>query len=264
MSTPNDWSAETRRTLRFWGVAEALHGGLLAAAVLGFVPWKTVWINLALVAYAGLHVVAGAGLLLRRRWGWRLGIVAGLLGLVLMVVVTSGLVASWAYLHAIYGDFGLGASVGALIFASLALQVLGLVPGLLLRALLREAVRGDLGGGRGVIRAALGLLVLPVVVGFMVHCLAAMPTLEPVSPEGRSQAIAHLRAALRGEARPATPALVGVPVGAAPVWVTLYRGASRRPGCRGRGPTWPRPSPTRPMRWRPTRRTTAAGSPMAA
>ena len=81
MSKPDDWSAETRRTLRFWGVAEGVHGGLLAAAVLGFLPWKTVWINLALVAYAGLHLAAGVGLFLRKRWGWRLGIIAGLLGL---------------------------------------------------------------------------------------------------------------------------------------------------------------------------------------
>ncbi|MCB9545443.1 MAG: hypothetical protein H6706_06045 [Myxococcales bacterium] len=236
MSKPDDWSAETRRTLRFWGVAEGVHGGLLAAAVLGFLPWKTVWINLALVAYAGLHLAAGVGLFLRKRWGWRLGIIAGLLGLVALVIVASGLLASWAYLHGIYGDFGLGASVGALIFTSLALQVLGLVPGLLLRALLREAVRRDLGGGRGIIRTALGLLVVPFALALVVHLRYAMPDVEPVSAAGRAEAIAHLRAALKGEPRPPMPTLAGVPVGAGPVWVTLYRGGEPAARVQGDGP----------------------------
>ena len=232
MKNPDAWAAETRRVFRFWGVAACVHGVLLGTAVAALIPWKTPWINGLLLAYAALHTATGVGLLLRKPLGRRLGLIAGWTGLVAMVLVTSLLVGSWSYLHAIYGDFGLGASIGALIFASLALQVLGLVPALLLRALLREAVRADLGGRRG-LRAVLGLLALPFVVGLLVHFRFEISAIEPLTAEGRQQAIAHLRAALRQEARPAMPALAGVPVGAGPLQVTLYdRGdaALRVPG----------------------------------
>lgn len=218
---PAAWSAETRRTFRFWGVAEVVHGLLLALAVAIAVPWKTPWINVLLIAYGTLHAAAGVGLLLRRAWGRRLGLIAGWTGLVTMILVVTLLIGSWAYLHGIYGDFGLGASIGALIFASLALQVLGLVPALLLRALLREAVRADFGGKSG-LKAVLGLLAFPFVIGLLVHLRFGTPSLDPVSAEGQAQAVAHLRAALLMQPRPAMPALEGVPVGAGDVRVTLY------------------------------------------
>ena len=213
------WSAETRRTFRFWGVVEIIHAVLLIGAVAALLPWKSPAVNTALIAYGALHGVAGLLLFKRAKAGWRLGLTAAWLGFGAMIVIATGLIATWSYLHTIYGDFGFGASVGALLFASVALQVLGLLPGLLMRALLRPAVRADMGAGGLSVKVALGMLVLPLAVGVGVHMMYGTSTQAPVSAEGQAQAIAHLRAVLLGETRAPTPALVGLP-GA--VWVTVY------------------------------------------
>jgi len=111
------------------------------------VPWKTPWVNALGLAYALVALAAVPG--------WRSGAAGlaarggrGLAG-AWPAPAWSRLVASWAYLRAVYGDFGVGASIGALLAASAALQVLGLYPALKLRALLRSEVRQDLGARRG-------------------------------------------------------------------------------------------------------------------
>lgn len=213
------WSAETRRTFRFWGVASIVHAALLIGAVAALLPWKSPGVNGALIAYGALHGVAGALLLKGSRLGWRLGLIAAWLGFGAMIIIATGLIGTWSYLHAIYGDFGFGASIGALLFASVALQVLGLLPALLMRALLRSAVRADMGAGGLSLKVALGMLLLPFAVGVGVHLIYGTSTADPVSADGRAQAIAHLRGALKNEARPPLPDLKGVP-GA--VWVTVY------------------------------------------
>jgi len=153
-----------------------------------------------------------------------MAVIAGLLGLVSAVVATTGLLSSWAYLRAVFGDFGRGASLAALLFASVALQVLGLYPALLLRAMLRREVRNDLGvGHENLPRAVLGLVSLPFVVALIVFFTFKMAPVEPVSEEGREQAMSHLRAALAGGERPATPVLDGVPTGPGSLHVTLWR-----------------------------------------
>ena len=114
-------------------------------------PWKTPAANLALLAYA-LAVGAGApGLWRGARWAWRLAIATCLLGLAAAVVAVSGLVASWAYLRAVYGAFGAGASIASLLLAGMVFQLLGLYPAVRLRALLRREVREVVraGSGRG-------------------------------------------------------------------------------------------------------------------
>lgn len=226
------FSAETRRTFRFWGIAELIHAALLIGAVAALLPWKSPGVNLAFIAYGALHAVAGLGLLKGSRLGWRLGLIAAWLGFLAMIITATGLIGTWAYLHAVYGDFGFGASIGALLFASVALQVLGLVPGLLMRALLRPAVRADMGAGKLSVKVALGLLTLPLWVAVGVHLVYGIGSLEPLNDAARSESIAHLRAALKGESRPATPALKGVP---GDVWVTLYDKGNVGARVRGEG-----------------------------
>ncbi|MCA9547655.1 MAG: hypothetical protein KC613_24800, partial [Myxococcales bacterium] len=211
-----------RRALRFWAVAGTAYGGLLAAAVAVFVPWKTPWINALLVAYGALWPVAGHGLWRTRRWGWRLGVGAAFLGLLAMVLVFAGLLGSWSYLHGIYGDFGHGASIGALLFASVALQVLGLVPALALRALLRADVREAMGAGKGWLRAVLGVGLIPLVALAYGHWLGRLPTIEPLSEAQRTLAVRYLRAALERTDRPALDALKGVPTGPGPLFATVW------------------------------------------
>ena len=54
-ATPDAWSAETRRTFRFWGIAELIYAALLVGAVAALLPWKSPGVNVALMAYGGLH-----------------------------------------------------------------------------------------------------------------------------------------------------------------------------------------------------------------
>jgi hypothetical protein len=212
----------TRCTFAFWAVAEGVYGLVVGLAVALLVPWKTPWANVLGLAYALVALAAVPGLALRRRWGWRLAVAGGLVGAVACAGVVSGLVASWAYLRAVYGDFGVGASIGALLAASAALQVLGLYPALKLRALLRSEVRQDLGARRGWIRLLLGLVLLPLGAGLAVHVAFTPRPLPPVPQEGRQQALDHLRAAMEGRTRPETPALEGIPRGPGPLVVTAW------------------------------------------
>ncbi len=212
----------TRRTLRTWAVLDGLHALLIGLCAAFIVPWKTPWANALLLAYAALYATAGAGLWRLARWGWRLGVAAGLAGLATGVIVVGGLVASWAYLRGIYGDFGHGASIAALLIAVAAFSVLGLFPALQLRALLRREVRGDVGAGKAASRAVVAAVALPALLAVAAAWYAHLPTLDPVPDAGRAQAIQALRAALVDKPRPATPDLVGVPVGAGPLYVTLW------------------------------------------
>ncbi len=206
-----------------------IYAVIIAWVAVVYIPWKTPLANAGLLIYAAIHGAAGPGLWLGRRWGWRLALAGGLLGLVAAVIVTSGLLASWAYLRGVFGDFGEGASLAALLFATVALQVLGLFPALQLRALLRREVRDDLGAGKGLVGAVLGLVAVPFVLAAIVFLTYRLSPVPPVSPEGRDQAIRHLRAAAEGRERPAVAALEEIDVGAGPVFVTLWR-AGRKVG----------------------------------
>ncbi|MBN1336692.1 MAG: hypothetical protein JXB39_12110 [Deltaproteobacteria bacterium] len=212
----------TRRTLAFWAVAEGVYALVVAFAVSVLVPWKTPWANALGLAYAALALAAVPGLARRRRWGWRLAVTGGIVGWTACVGVVGGLVASWAYLRSVYGDFGVGASIGALLAASGALQVLGLYPALKLCALLRREVRRDLGAGRGWVRFLVGISLVPLAVVLAVPLRFAPRPLAPVPPDARQQALDHLRAALEGRVRPETPALEGIPRGPGPLVVTAW------------------------------------------
>lgn len=217
------WSDFSRRTLRAWAVFEALYAVSFLLVIALFLPWKTPIWNLGLMGYGALHAGAAIGLWGPRRWGWRLATIGAFVGFTLAILVISGLVASWMYLHSIYGAFGAGASLGALLFASVGVEVLGLYPTLLLRAMLRREVRQDVGAGKSWGRVALGLCVLPFITAAYVDARYDMEVLEPVSQEARQVSIAYLRASLDGRELPSLEALSGVPVGLGPLQVTLWR-----------------------------------------
>jgi hypothetical protein len=232
-------SGFTRRTLRGWAVFQVAYAGLLLLAAVWLVPWKSPAWNLGLMAYACLHLAAAPGLWRLRRWGWWLAFTGSGLGLLASLGLCTALVATWAYLRGIYGEFGAGASVGALLLAVIALGVLGLYPALLARALLRREVRADLGlrlrGGA----AALALGLAPLLVGVGVDGRYSMSTLDPVPPEGRQQAVVHLRAALDGdpdgERGAGLEALEGLAVGEGPLYVTVWEGGRVRLRVRAEG-----------------------------
>ena len=213
----------TRRTLRTWAFAQTIYAIAIVFIVIVYIPWKTPLANGLALLYAALHAVGAGGLWKGRKWGWRVSLVSGLLGIASAVFVCSALLASWAYLSAVFGDFGRGASLAALLFASVAIQILGLFPALQLRALLRREVRTDMGAGRGIVGALWGHLSLPLVIAFVVFGQFQLNPLAPVSQEGREQALALLRSALEGSShRPEIAALEGVPLGHGPLYVTLW------------------------------------------
>ncbi|MCB9553170.1 MAG: hypothetical protein H6705_15085 [Myxococcales bacterium] len=211
-----------RATLRRWAIAEAIGGLVLAAITIALIPWKTPAINALLCAYAALHLAAGHGLWRAHRLGHRLAVAGGLIGLALGVAVVTALLASWAYLHGTFGDFGLGASIAALLFAGVGVQALVFYPALKLTSLLRAPVRAAMATGRAPARAAAALLLIPPLVALAVHLRHDLDVIDPVPADARTQALAHLRAALTGAPRPPLDALRAHPVGPGPLTVSWY------------------------------------------
>jgi hypothetical protein len=100
----------------------ALHGALL---------WSTV------VSV----VLAGAGMVVRNRWGWRVA-VAGcgallLVGVALLVLV----LVSAAFLSGVYGSMGRGAALMAILAGALIVELCGVLPALQLKFLMTRAGR---------------------------------------------------------------------------------------------------------------------------
>jgi len=211
--------------MRIWGVAEAVYGIIIAGLFVSFVPWKTPWVNMLFLLYAGLALVAGHGLWRGHRWGWRLGLWGGLFGLVAGLVVIAGLLSSYVYLHGTFGDFGHGASIASLLVISVPLQLLLLYPCLKLKGLLAAPLRTAFDSKGPWLRVILGLSLLPFLFGFAVHQRYALTSLEPVSETARVQSVEYVRARMMKEKAPGLEALAGVPMGAGPVYITIwYRG----------------------------------------
>jgi hypothetical protein len=229
-------SGLARTTMRTWAVLDVIYGAAVVALAIWAVPAKLPAANLALVAY-GVAVAGGApGLWRGARWAWRLALGTCLLGLAAALVVVSGLVASWAYLRAVYGAFGAGASLASLLIAGMVFQLLGLYPAVRLRALLRREVRELQRAGRAPLVAAGLLVLLPVATGGVVHARHVLAPLPPLPDLALAPALAALRARAEGREPPAAPSLAGLPVGEGPLFVTLWNDGERvaRAGGAGR------------------------------
>ena len=213
-----------RRTIRWWALVQVPYALAILAAVALFLPWKTPAYNIALISYALLHLISAPGLWSLKKWGWSIALIAGIIGFASALLITTGLVASWAYLRAIWGDFGLGASIGALLFASVAIQVLGLYPALLVRALSRREVRAYWGSEKKKpwTKALVASLCLPLLVGVYVDQRYQMETLDPVSPQGREQAIQYLRQAIDQQPPTSLRALRATPTGEGPLVISVW------------------------------------------
>ena len=211
-----------RRRMRIWAVAEAIYGLVIGGLFVAFVPWKTPLLNGAFVLYAALALAAGSGLWRGRGWGWRLGLAGGLIGLIAGLAVTAALVASWAYLHGTFGDFGHGASIAALLLVSVALQAFLLYPILKLRGLLAAPLRARFEAHGPWFRVILGLSTLPFLLGFVVHERYDLDPLPPLSVSQRALATQYVRAAMTRDPLPDLSPLKDQPAGAGPVFVTVW------------------------------------------
>jgi hypothetical protein len=225
----------TRRTLRIWAWIAGLHSLVLIMTASMLVPWKTPWVNGACIAYGVLQGAVAVGLWQRAVWGWRLGLLSGLLGLASGVVVVSGLLLSWAYLRGIYGPLGYGAAIMSLLCAGVAFQVLSLVAALQLRALLRREVRQDLRPAKAVRGVVVLLLCGPLALIPPLYLRARLTPVAAVTTAVREQSVAVLRAALLHSARPLAPVLSGVPLGPGPLYVSLWQDGQLIVRVRGQG-----------------------------
>ncbi len=216
---PSDF---TSRTMRTWAWISAGHGVAIMITMSILVPWKTAWFNAACLGYAVLQGTVAVGLWRRQLWGWRLGLASGLIGVASGILVVTGLLLSWAYLRGIYGSFGYGAALASLLLAAVAFQVLGLVPAMQLRALLRREVRRDFRPAKAVRRTIALLLIVPLVLALLLSRLSRLTPIEAVPVPARAQSIAVLRAALNHAERPLAATLAGVPLGPGPLYVSLW------------------------------------------
>src|SRR5688572_13552656 len=143
---------------------------------------------------------------------------------------------SSAYLRAVYGAFGAGASIASLLIAGMVFELLGLYPALRLRALLRREVRGAVRIGRSrAARAALAIALLPAAVGLCVDRVFRLDPRPPVPEAALGQALAVVRASIEGKPLPSAPALAGVDPGDGPLTVTLWHEGARVARAAGRG-----------------------------
>jgi hypothetical protein len=86
-------------------------------------------------------VVAGAGMLVRNRWGWRAAAAGCTALLVITVVVLVLLVMSAAFLDGVYGSMGRGAAMMALLAGAVIIELIGLLPAFQLKFLMTRAGR---------------------------------------------------------------------------------------------------------------------------
>lgn len=223
-SGPKGHEHSARRVLHFWAVANAVLSVGLATAAVGLIPWKTPLANVGLILYALSLAAASIGLGRRRPWGWKLSVRLACAGIVSGGLVATLLVMSWAFLRTVWGEFGTGASIAALLLAGLVVQFLVLYPVLLLRALTRPEVQAELGvqptrAWRSVLYA---LAILALVAGPITGLLFHRRSLDRLSPDQQALAVRYLQARLGGLEPPALDALAGIPAGAAPLTVVAW------------------------------------------
>lgn len=112
-----------------------------AIVVIWIAPTRHVLGNVLLWGMVVTVTAMGAGTLWRSRWGWRLA--AGACGLLLLleVALLALIVSSAAFLAGVYGAFGRGAALMALMAALLTIQGVALLPALQLKFLMTRAGR---------------------------------------------------------------------------------------------------------------------------
>ena len=89
----------------------------------------------------GAVTLAGAGMLWRSRWGWRIAMAGCALLLLVAVVLLVLILLSAAFLAGVYGAMGRGAATIAVLAGALVIEFLALLPAFQLKFLLTRAGR---------------------------------------------------------------------------------------------------------------------------
>lgn len=83
--------------------------------------------------------LAGAGMLWRNRWGWRIAAAGCALLLLLAIVLLVLILLSASFLAGVYGSMGQGAAMMALLAGALVIELIALLPAFQLKFLLTRA-----------------------------------------------------------------------------------------------------------------------------
>jgi hypothetical protein len=127
--------------VKLYGALDIAFAALYAWFGFVFTPGRSTAFNVALGLVCALLAAGGAGLLAGARWARKLAVAACALLLAFSAVVIVLLVASSAYLRAIYGALGEGMAVMSLLVAALVVEAFALLPLFQLRFFLRQSPR---------------------------------------------------------------------------------------------------------------------------
>ena len=133
----------TRRDIRpyVYGVLDALFATTYIVLFFSVVPTRHAGGQWLLGALTGALAITAGSMLVRHPWGWRVA-VGGCVGLLVGTVVLLVLILwSSAVLAGVYGAFGRAAATLSLVFAALAIELVGLLPALQLKYLMTRAGR---------------------------------------------------------------------------------------------------------------------------
>lgn len=115
--------------------------GAFYAFLLGQVPTRHAVDGALLWSTVAAVVLAGAGMVVRNRWGWRVA-VAGCGALLLVTVALLVLIlVSASFLSGVYGSMGRGAALMAILAGALIVELCGILPALQLKFLMTRAGR---------------------------------------------------------------------------------------------------------------------------
>ena len=124
------------RGIRLYGALDLGFAALYAFLGFGVAASRSTGFQLALGAVIALLAASGVALVVGARGARALGIVAAGALLAFALAVLVGLVASSAYLWGVYGPFGRGLALAALVVAALVVELFALLPLFQLRFLL--------------------------------------------------------------------------------------------------------------------------------
>lgn len=114
---------------------------ILYAFLLTQAPTRHAMHSLLLWATVGSVAVAGAGMIVGGRWGWRLSVAGCVVLLLLTVSLLVMILASASFLSGVYGSMGQGAALIALLAGAVVIELVGLLPAFQLKYLMTRAGR---------------------------------------------------------------------------------------------------------------------------
>jgi hypothetical protein len=147
----NEWPpaapAVSRREVRpyIYAAFDLAMAGIYAL-LLSQVPTEHALHAVLLWSTVGAVLVAGAGMMWRNRWGWRVAVAGCAVLLAVTVALLVLILLSASFLAGVYGAMGRGAAFTALLAGALVIELVGLLPAFQMKFLFTRAGRRHYAG----------------------------------------------------------------------------------------------------------------------